>query len=238
MKKYILLLAIIPTLSLASVTSDLRFGMKGEQVKQLQSFLVEKGYIASDSKTGYFGVKTLAGVKKYQKDNKLPSTGFVGRLTRLSINTVATTTTIVEVAKEPVVLVEPIAPVILQPIAQATPKIYTILIMEEQTPTYTLGTPVRVYKTSPDVGDYSYVELPVSFNSDIVRVGNKVVIEGTITNGTSTQSAGNEFTFAQSSKPNQIMNLGDVHGSFAFTFTLTDSKGTVIYTKDDSVVIE
>lgn len=242
MKKYILLLTLIPALTLASITSDLRFGMKSNQVTELQAFLIEKGYISKDSKTGFFGYKTLTGVKRYQADSKLPSTGFVGRLTRYSINSSTTVNIIVPTSTVETVIATTTEPFILQNaqpvVAEATPKVYNIIIMEEETPTYTLGTPITVTKTNGDGDTYSYVNLPISFNPNIVTVGNTVVIEGTITNGTSTQSAGNEFAFAPTSPVNTVMNLGDVNGTFAFTFTLKNNKGTVLYTQDDSVVIQ
>jgi len=237
MKTFILFFAILPTFVFADVTSNLKFGMRNEQVLELQSFLIDNGYISKESKTGYFGAKTLIGVKKYQIAYKLPSTGYVGPMTRLAMNSskviVATTTVTTETPKVTTVEIPKV-----EPVAQATPKVYNIVIMEEVTPTYTLGTPTRVNKVNGDGDHYSYVELPISFNPEIVKVGNVVTIEGLISNDQGVQSAGNEFAFAPTSPVNQVMNLGDVYGTFDYTFTLKDNKGVVTYTQNNNIVIE
>lgn len=215
--------------------------MANNQVLELQSFLISKGYLQSTYKTGYFGNKTLTAVKTYQDDRELPVTGFVGLLTRTSmandsITEVATSTKIEVMAQEsipvattiePIVQVNTIAPIIVTEYNKA---------MEEIT--YTLGTPTWINKVSGDGQEYSYVELPISFDPTIVKVGNVATVEGTITNGTSTQAAGNEFAFSPTSPINQVMNLGDVHGTFDYTFTLKDNKGVTLYTQNGTVNIE
>ncbi len=70
MKTLLLITLLIPTLSFADITKDLKFGMRDSQIKELQQFLINKGYIPQGSKTGYFGAKTLQGVRRYQKDSK------------------------------------------------------------------------------------------------------------------------------------------------------------------------
>lgn len=88
MKKYILglalLIAIIPNLSLASIDYNLKYGMRNKEVSELQDFLSESGYM--NQSTGFFGLITLNAVKKFQLDNSIPSTGYVGILTRTEIN--------------------------------------------------------------------------------------------------------------------------------------------------------
>lgn len=64
---------------------NLRLGNRGEDVKSLQEFLIEKGYLNSTA-TGYFGPRTFQAVKSYQKEMKLPETGLVGVLTRTALN--------------------------------------------------------------------------------------------------------------------------------------------------------
>ncbi len=54
------------------------------QVSILQDFLNNQGYLRQDP-TGYFGIQTLAAVKKFQSYNGLDSTGYVGPLTRAKI---------------------------------------------------------------------------------------------------------------------------------------------------------
>jgi hypothetical protein len=60
-------------------TKDLKLGMTNSDVKQLQKRL---GVI----QTSFFGSLTLAAVKAYQIANGIPSTGYVGTLTRASLN--------------------------------------------------------------------------------------------------------------------------------------------------------
>jgi hypothetical protein len=72
-------------------SKNMRLGNRGENVRALQEALIKKGYLVS-SVTGYFGSYTLRAVKKFQKENSLPETGFVGQLTRalLSKDTIVT----------------------------------------------------------------------------------------------------------------------------------------------------
>ena len=51
------------------------------KVLELQNLLIEKGYLLNEA-TGYFGAKTFTAVKKYQKENGIKATGFVGEITR------------------------------------------------------------------------------------------------------------------------------------------------------------
>jgi len=86
--------ALQGTVSTSTGTScfskNLSQGMKDADVKLLQEKL-------GVSNTGYFGPLTLAAVKTYQSNNGIsPVAGFVGSLTRASLNAkycVATTTT-------------------------------------------------------------------------------------------------------------------------------------------------
>lgn len=65
---------------------NLTVGSRGDEVKQLQNFLISKGYL-SGSATGYFGGLTKAAVVKLQQEYKLPATGFVGAMTRAKLST-------------------------------------------------------------------------------------------------------------------------------------------------------
>jgi peptidoglycan hydrolase-like protein with peptidoglycan-binding domain len=60
--------------------SDRDVAAKGA-VSRLQDFLRERGHLQSES-TGYFGPMTLAAVQKFQRENGIEPTGFVGPLTR------------------------------------------------------------------------------------------------------------------------------------------------------------
>lgn len=74
--------------------SNLYVGKSGVDVLNLQTFLVYKGYLQTDSITGFFGIKTENAVKNFQKDYGIVSsgspntTGFgvVGPRTILKIN--------------------------------------------------------------------------------------------------------------------------------------------------------
>jgi len=59
------------------VSTDLRFGSRGEAVRQLQEALMSMGYdVGKNTKAdGIFGVKTEEAVRAYQTDLGLPATG-------------------------------------------------------------------------------------------------------------------------------------------------------------------
>lgn len=81
-----------PTMEQASTTANfkfminLRFGMRGSEVVELQARLAKEGYFTFGTNTGYFGPITLAAVKAYQAAHGVPATGFVGPLTRAELN--------------------------------------------------------------------------------------------------------------------------------------------------------
>lgn len=65
--------------------TDLSTGMSGQDVMELQQRLKDEGYL-NVTPTGYFGPLTFSAVKAYQSANGLPSTGYVGPLTRGLLN--------------------------------------------------------------------------------------------------------------------------------------------------------
>lgn len=68
------------------VLNELKKGSTGKQVKTLQCILVGYGYeIGEDPIDGKFGSQTEAGVKLYQKNNKLTEDGVVGSQTWTSL---------------------------------------------------------------------------------------------------------------------------------------------------------
>jgi N-acetylmuramoyl-L-alanine amidase len=79
---------------LGEIQSDLwNYMDRNEEVVRLQAFLHKKGYYPGPRKTfsacpitGYFGDCTTDAVKKFQKQNNLTPTGFVGEETREIIN--------------------------------------------------------------------------------------------------------------------------------------------------------
>ena len=73
----------------ASMSINLYFGLKNsDMVKCLQQFLKSQGQdiYPEGYVTGYFGSLTKAAVIRFQKKYGIPSTGFVGILTRTKIN--------------------------------------------------------------------------------------------------------------------------------------------------------
>ena len=67
--------------------TNLKYGMKKNMdVMNLQAFLTMNGYLVAMVPTGNFYQQTLSAVKKYQQNNNLPVTGFVGSMTRALLN--------------------------------------------------------------------------------------------------------------------------------------------------------
>lgn len=66
-------------------TRSLKSGMSDEDVSALQMLLIELGHMTGEV-TGYYGAKTAAAVKLYQKAQGLEQTGGVGPLTRAALN--------------------------------------------------------------------------------------------------------------------------------------------------------
>ena len=77
------------------ITRNLGFRSSGAQVVILQNILIQKEFMAGNA-TGYFGKVTQRAVKDFQRSAGINPTGYVGLLTRaslngLNINTSATT---------------------------------------------------------------------------------------------------------------------------------------------------
>lgn len=90
MKKIILVLSLLllPIFAQASIDQNLYYGMlNNDGVKQLQQYLITKGFLNIQQPTGNFGPLTLAAVKKYQATKNITTTGVVGPITRKAINT-------------------------------------------------------------------------------------------------------------------------------------------------------
>ncbi len=87
MKKLLLIttLFIIPMISFASIDANLKYGSTGTEVKELQEFLIDKGFLTGQA-TGNFFTLTRKAVVAYQGSIGLPTTGFVGPMTREKVN--------------------------------------------------------------------------------------------------------------------------------------------------------
>jgi hypothetical protein len=72
---------------------------KGEDIRTLQKFFNTHGFIIASSgpgspgdETTFFGTKTYQALKKFQKANNLPATGYLGPLTRAALANTTTST--------------------------------------------------------------------------------------------------------------------------------------------------
>lgn len=59
----------------AAITRTLSFGARGNDVVELQTFLIDQELLAADLATGYFGTITEAAVQKFQTSNNIVSSG-------------------------------------------------------------------------------------------------------------------------------------------------------------------
>ncbi len=69
-------------LTCTSINQNLYRGANGNEVKKLQKFLFEKGYLSTMPKANKFGPATVAAVKKFQSENNLIVTGNIGKVSR------------------------------------------------------------------------------------------------------------------------------------------------------------
>jgi peptidoglycan hydrolase-like protein with peptidoglycan-binding domain len=65
---------------------NLKLGMTGDDILALQTLLKTGGYLVINVPTNYFGAKTFAALKKWQKAYGLPATGFFGPMSRGLLN--------------------------------------------------------------------------------------------------------------------------------------------------------
>jgi len=87
-KLYIALLSVFfitPSISLASIDTNLKYGSRGAAVSELQEFLIDKGFLLGQTSGNFFSL-TRKAVVAYQASVGLPATGFVGAMTRAKIN--------------------------------------------------------------------------------------------------------------------------------------------------------
>lgn len=78
---------LLTAISLNAATFNLNLSVtsRGEEVKKVQQFLIDKGFL-SGAVTGYFGDLTKKAVQSFQKQNGLPATGAWFALTRQKAN--------------------------------------------------------------------------------------------------------------------------------------------------------
>ncbi len=61
---------------------NMKIGSTGDDVQELQKMLAAQGYLVLNNPTKYFGSLTWNAVKKWQKANGLPATGYFGPMSR------------------------------------------------------------------------------------------------------------------------------------------------------------
>lgn len=72
---------------MVTLIRNLSVGAHGDDVRAFQLFLIQKGYLASQYASGYFGMLTKTAAIKLQKELALPQTGFIGAMTRAKLST-------------------------------------------------------------------------------------------------------------------------------------------------------
>lgn len=89
MKKSIIVFSLIsaflPLFAHASIDFDLKYGSKGQEVTELQEFLIDKGFLKTEASGNFYSL-TKTAVIAYQSSVEIPTTGFVGPITRGKIN--------------------------------------------------------------------------------------------------------------------------------------------------------
>ncbi len=72
---------------------NLTLGSQGNDVTELQNFLIANNYLGPRYNTGYFGPLTMAALAKYQTDHDIsPAIGYYGPITRATIDATVPTT--------------------------------------------------------------------------------------------------------------------------------------------------
>ncbi len=73
--------------STVNFSVDLKLGVRGKDVLELQKLLVSQGFLKIATPTNYFGPATRSALIAFQKKNKIvPASGIFGPLTRAYIN--------------------------------------------------------------------------------------------------------------------------------------------------------
>ncbi len=64
---------------------NMKLGSTGDDVQELQRFLISEGYLVLKNPTKYFGAMTMKALQKWQKARGLPATGYFGPMSRAEI---------------------------------------------------------------------------------------------------------------------------------------------------------
>lgn len=128
---------VTPTIPAFTFTRDLKLGVTGIDVKNLQIFLNTHGYTVATAGAGslgqetlYFGPATQAALIRYQKANNItPAVGYFGTITRASVYLASLSPT--------------------QPTATSTPTASSTT--QISLPSHTFTTPLAFGQTHPDI---------------------------------------------------------------------------------------
>jgi peptidoglycan hydrolase-like protein with peptidoglycan-binding domain len=71
--------------SCPNLSRNLSIGLEGSDITALQNFLIAQNLLPQGDNTGYFGRLTKAAAIQFQTQQGLPTTSFVGPLTRAAI---------------------------------------------------------------------------------------------------------------------------------------------------------
>lgn len=204
MKKTIIALSFVflvsPFVTQASIDKNLYYGLKNDaQVIELQEFLIDTYQPIGITPTGNFFSLTLKLVKKFQADNGLPTTGFVGTLTRAEINkklAMGLAESEEELAKEPVATPSVIPTIPTVP----TPTIPTII------PSYGSSTPESnplIGITTPTLKQFSNKN--ISFvNGSLLETGIYIVLQNEDKSPYSSEGLQSSITL---SNDNQVISI-------------------------------
>src|SRR3989344_1787234 len=100
MKKLILLgLLLVSPTALASFDASLKYGAHGQDVIELQEFLIDQGCLTGEA-TGNFYSLTLKAVKCFQVAQGLPETGYFGPMSRAKANEILRSQTASSIQEE------------------------------------------------------------------------------------------------------------------------------------------
>jgi hypothetical protein len=210
MKKIIIgMLLLIPFITNASFERSLKFGMSGQDVSNLQEFLITENCLSHEP-TGYFGYLTLAGVKCFQSKYDIINTGFFGQLSRAKANEItdiliaSSTEQSVEEATSTVATTPVEIPIVQEPTQPITNNNEPVIMQ----PTITVSSP----ETQLD-GAYSInISVDGSFVTGIARINGERAEGGLVDFG---------IMFNDSESP-KFENLS--HGSYTYTVKLYSAK--------------
>jgi len=231
------LLPVIVSAQSVGFTDNLSYGSTGSEVSALQEFLIEQGVLAPQYDTGNFYSITLAAVKEFQtKEGITPVSGFVGPITRGTINSIlamevstseenaATTTPPVDLSQVSSASV-PVAPhSIVEPIN--TPITQNQTFGDIQTPTCTDTPTLSTIATSTDYNEGTVwnanfsdtcpvdTSIPVTFG---IQDSNGIVLQS---NSVALSKEIGDFVGTVNGFPYNLTTYGD--GVFAGPFHLAN----------------